>query len=112
MLPNKNSCGRWDKINSLLLVSLAVIINLFGGVPARANLVIIPTFDISITTNLNAAAIENTISNVIAYYQASFSDSVTVAIAFHADETVSLGASSTYYSQNISYSSIRASLAA
>ncbi len=83
----------------------------WGNIPAQANLVIIPTFDSAITSDANAAVIENTISNVIAVYQASFSDSVTVAITFHKVST-GLGASSTYYKQAISYSTFRANLAA
>ena len=112
MSPDKKSCGCWNGLKALLPVFLAVIFNLFGGGPVRANLVINPTFDSSITTHLNAAIIENTISNVIAVYQASFSDPVTVAITFYANENISLGASSTWYQGNVSYSSIRSNLLA
>ena len=50
--------------------------------PARAGLVIIPTFDSSITGDPNAAAIEGTINTAIGIYQAKFSDPITVHINF------------------------------
>jgi hypothetical protein len=45
-------------------------------------LVINPTFDSSITSNSNAAAIESTINAAIALYQSLFSDPITVEIRF------------------------------
>ena len=89
---------------------LAVIVIILASVPARANLVIIPTFDSTITSDPNAAVIMNTISNVIAVYQASFSDPVTVTILFH--ETASGLGQSQFYINTFSYSSVRANLAA
>ena len=49
---------------------------------ADVGLVIEPTFDSSITTNSNAAAIESTINDAIALYQSLFSDPITVEIRF------------------------------
>lgn len=45
-------------------------------------LVINPTFDSSITGDVNAAAIQATINNAIAIYEASFNDPITVNILF------------------------------
>jgi hypothetical protein len=88
---------------------MAAVLSLAGGTSARANLVIIPTFDSTITSDPNAAVIENTISNVITYLQSSFSDSVTVTITF-VKVSSGLGSSSTYYAQFLSYSTIRSRL--
>lgn len=49
---------------------------------AEASLVIHPTFDPSITTNSNAAAIESTINDAIALTQSLFSDPITVEMRF------------------------------
>ena len=45
-------------------------------------LVIIPTFDISITGNLKSAAIQSVINQAIARYQSLFKDPITVSILF------------------------------
>jgi hypothetical protein len=50
-------------------------------------LVINPTFDTSITSNPNAAAIEAMINRAIAIYESLFSDSVTVSILFRYSTT-------------------------
>ena len=102
---------RWNKLKSPIPVFWAVIFNLFGGLLAHGNLVINPTFDSTITSDPNAAIIENTISNVIAIYQASFSDPITVAITFQ-ETSNGLGASSTSYNMGISYSAIHTKLIA
>ena len=87
-----------------------MLVIFLGSASARANLVIIPTFDSTITSDANAAVIENTISNVIAYYQRSFSDNITVAITFH-ETTSGLGSSATYYGAT-SYTAVRSALVA
>jgi hypothetical protein len=55
---------------------------------------ITPTFDSTITSDPNAATIENTINTAIASYQSSFSDNINVNITFQ-EMTTGLGASST-----------------
>jgi len=45
-------------------------------------LVIIPTFDSSITSNLNSAAIQSVINKAIAMYQSQFKDAITVSILY------------------------------
>ena len=111
MSPNQNSRGRGDGLKFLWPVSLVVIFNLCAGGSAQGNLVINATFDSTITSDPNAATIEGTINSVIALYQASFSDPVTMAITFH-ETSSGLGFSSTYYNVGISYSSIHAKLVA
>jgi hypothetical protein len=98
-------------IKSLWPAVLAVFFSLAGGMPAAANLVIVPTWDSTITSDPNAATIKNTITNLIAVYEASFSDPVTVTITFAENQNV-LGESSTYYNQGIAYATVRAALVA
>jgi hypothetical protein len=64
---------------------------------------IIPTFDASITGDPQSATIQATINAAIAFYQANFSDLITVTITFK-EMGGGLGLSSTYYS-TFSYSS-------
>jgi hypothetical protein len=45
-------------------------------------LTIIPTFDATITNDVNASTIENTINSAIQLYQARFSNPITVSIQF------------------------------
>ena len=45
--------------------------------PANANLIIDPTFDVSITSDPNAAAIENAINTTIGIYETDFTDPIT-----------------------------------
>ena len=52
-----------------------------------SGLVINPTFDTSITSNPNAAAIESMINQAIALYQPLFSDPVTAEIRFRYSTT-------------------------
>jgi len=98
-------------IKSFYAVLLAVIFCLTCDLLAQANLVIVPTWDSTITSDPNAATIKNTITNLIAVYEASFSDPVTVTITF-AEMTTGLRQSSTYYNTGIQYSTVRAALVA
>jgi hypothetical protein len=72
-----------------------------SAAPAFGSLVITPTFDSSITSDPNAAAIEGTINQAIAVYQSTFSDPITVTITFQ-EMTSGLGSSNWWY-YNISY---------
>lgn len=78
--------------------------------PPSAGLIIIPVWDSTITSDPNAAAIENTINTAIQTYQGKFSDPITVTITF-AEMSSGLGQSSTYLG-TISYSSFYTALAA
>jgi hypothetical protein len=109
MIRNQNACGRWSRHQFFLPVFLAIILNIVGSVPARANLTIVPTWDSSITSDVNASSITNTILQFLAVYQASFSDNITVTITY-AEMSGGLGNSTSYYMPGISYSSYRASL--
>lgn len=62
------------------LAGLALLV--LAGLPARAQLVITPTFDATITGDPNAAAIIATINQAIQTYQTSFSDPINVKIKF------------------------------
>ncbi len=60
--------------------------------PARANLIITPTFDSSITGDTNAAAIEASINSAITMFEGTYSNSINVLIYFQ-EETTGLGGS-------------------
>jgi hypothetical protein len=55
--------------------------------PTGSGLVIIPTFDSSITGNPNAAAIQAMINQAVAIYQSLFSDQITIRILFRYSNT-------------------------
>jgi hypothetical protein len=54
----------------------------YGATLASAGLIITPTFDSSITTDPNAAAIEGVINSAIATYESTFSNPINVKIYF------------------------------
>src|ERR1035438_5274626 len=58
----------------------------FGIVTSAYSLTIIPTFDSSITTNANAAAIEAAINFSIGTLQSNLTDNATVKILFRSEE--------------------------
>jgi hypothetical protein len=70
---------------------------------ASTHLTIVPTFDSTITSDPNAAAIESTINAAINIYQTYFSDPITVKLDFK-EMTSGLGQSSTYI-ESVSYTS-------
>lgn len=77
------SCGASaDKAvkQALLLAGLLAVV---GG-SASADLIIVPTFHSSITSDANSAGIISTINTAISWYQSTFSDNVTVNITFKA----------------------------
>ncbi len=84
------------------LVASAAVALLGLGAPARG-LIITPTFDISITSDPNAAAIEGTINQAIQVYQSTFIDPINVTIKFQ-EMTTGLGQSNFFF-YNISYAS-------
>jgi hypothetical protein len=74
-------------------------------------LVIVPTFDSTITTDPNATAIEATINSAIQDYESYFSNNVTVNITFKENDSISLGQSNwSYYAET--YTSYLAALKA
>jgi hypothetical protein len=94
--------GRRRGALAILATTLAIAF-LGSSPPLSANLVIVPTFDSSITGDPNAAAIEGVINGAISDYEARFTDPITVAIQFH-EMGSGLGESSTFF-QTISYNS-------
>lgn len=84
-----------------------------SSIPAQsqqsAGLTITPTFDSSITSDGNAAVIEATINDVIAEYEAEFTDKITVKITF-AEMTTGLGQSN-FFEVSVPYAQFRNALA-
>jgi hypothetical protein len=74
-----------------------------------AGLIIVPTFDSTITSDPNAVAIEAAINSAIGIIESQFSDPITVTITF--SEGSGLGSSSTYFG-NLPYSTFLAALKA
>ena len=72
-------------------------------------LIIIPTFDSSITSDPSAAAIEAAINGAIHVLQSNLVDNVTVNVTFVSDETVGLGQSSTF-GNDVAYSAFLTAL--
>ncbi len=97
-------CSSFSLIRLWLAVALVT-----GGMSAQA-LVIVPTFDSSITGDANAATIESTINTAIQFYEARFSDPITVTIEFQEISTAGLFGHSSWWYYNISYSQYRADL--
>jgi hypothetical protein len=62
------------------------------ALPAHANLVITPIFDVSITGDANAAAIEAVINSAASFYNSTFTNPINVSIKFQ--EGGGLGGSS------------------
>lgn len=95
---------------SLRPALLAVAIGLVGLAPSYANMVIVPAFDSSITGNVNAVAIENTINSVIAVYGATFADNITVNLLF---KSVGTGLGQSFTSAgSVSYTGFHGALVA
>src|SRR5580698_7691625 len=55
--------------------------------PAQAQIIITPTFDSSITTNPNSAALQTDINNAITLYESIFTDNINVSILFRYSTT-------------------------
>jgi hypothetical protein len=93
------------------LVPAAVLGLLIGAAGrAEAGIIITPTFDSSITSDPNAAAIEGAIQGAINDYQARFTDPITVNITFR-EMTSGLGQSN-FSLFSLPYATARAALAA
>lgn len=75
-----------------------------------SGLTINPTFDSTITSDPNAAKIEATINNVIAEYNAAFSNPITVNITFKEETTGLANSNWSYYT--VPYASVYSKLAA
>ncbi len=88
-----NQSGRRHRRRWLGLVCLSMLVLAVGGRAARA-LLIVPTYDSSITSNANAAAIQAAIGTAINTVDGLYSDAGTVGIYFKFNASV-LGSTST-----------------
>jgi len=91
-------------------VPVVVTMVLLVAAPVRAGLIINPSFDASITSDPNAAAIEATINAAIGVYEGDFGDPITVNILFQEIHN-GLGFSSAAFT-TIPYSQFLATLTA
>ena len=82
---------RFSLLQGAVTLGLVSLLN----APSQAQLVIVPTFDSSITSSANSAQIQAGINTALAFYGATYSNPVTIHITFVADESVGLGQSST-----------------
>lgn len=73
-------------------------------------LTIVPTFDSTITSDPNAVTIENTINAAIQFYEARFSDPITVTILFQEINTSGFYGTSQWWYYGIPYSQYRSAL--
>ncbi|HWA84105.1 MAG TPA: NF038122 family metalloprotease [Fimbriimonadaceae bacterium] len=103
----KRSCLISGRIRGVAVLAVAAAL---GLTTAQANLTINPTYDSSITSDPNAAAIESCLNQVCAFYNASFTDSITVNVTFH-NATSGLG-SNNPAKVTIPYATFRTALAA
>jgi hypothetical protein len=86
------------------------LIFLAVAVPARPGLIILPTFDSSITSDLNSAIIENSINSAISLFESTYTNNFTATIYFQ-ESPSGLGSSNFYY-YNLSYATFYAALVA
>jgi hypothetical protein len=70
------------KFSRVVLPVTGAVLCLLVTAPARASLIINPTFAANIASDPNAAQIEAAINSAISVYQSTFSDSITVNITF------------------------------
>ncbi len=113
--PSRINCrdfreGRRRRIQLIVNSVVPALLLALASSTTRAGLVITPTYDASITSDLNAGTIENTIQNTINLYESDFTNNLTVSIEF-GEMSSGLGQNNTY-SGTVSYSAYRAALAA
>lgn len=96
--------------NSLRLLAVTGILAACAAQGNAASLVIVPTFDSTITKLSTAATIESTINTVIATYEADITTPITVYITFK-NMTTGVGASS-YNNYIVTYSNYLKALTA
>jgi hypothetical protein len=78
--------------------------------PARPGLIILPTFDSSITSDANSAIIESSINSAISLFESTYTNNFTAAIYFQ--ESASGLGSSNFYDYSASYSTFYSALVA
>jgi hypothetical protein len=92
-------------------VRLLLILALLTFSVSTQALTIIPSFDATITNDVNAATIESTINTAIQLYQLRFTNPTTVTIQFKEISTAGLYGQSSWWYYNLSYSTFRNALA-
>lgn len=95
----------------VFVCAAAASLSLAAAQPSHA-LVIVPTYDVSITGHPSAGTIMGSINSLLTIYQNTFSDPITVNITFKADESIGLGQSVSFLSNSIPYNAYRAALVA
>ena len=108
-LVSKRGQGPGLLVRTSLQLLLGIIAAATVTLPARANLIISPTFAANITSDSNAATIEGTINAAVAVYESDFTDPITVHVTFQ--EGGGLGSSNVFFT-NISYAAYLAALTA
>ena len=101
---------RWPIARRVVCTAAALAATLAAAGSCSAGLRITPLFGSTITSDPNAAIIESTINAAIGVYEKSFTNNISVSIAF-GEMSSGLGQSSTYYN-TISYQQYRSALAA
>jgi hypothetical protein len=87
---------------AFLLLALAV--------PARSSLILLPTFDSSITSDPNSAIIESSINSAISLFESTYTNNFTASIYFQ--ESPSGLGSSNFYDYSVGYSTFYSALVA
>ncbi len=80
----------------------ALLVTAAACLPLHASLIIVPTFDSSITSQSGAAAIESTIDSAISFFESTYTNNISVSIDFYA-MTSGLGESQEGFVYNQSY---------
>lgn len=89
------------KHKSSLFPGLAALIALMQfGVPVRANLIISPIFDASITTDANASGIESTINAAIGFLENTYTNPIDVTIEFQEGSALGYNQEGFVYTEN------------
>jgi len=78
----------------------ALVLLIAAGVPAKANLIINPLFDFSITNDPNASGIENTINAAIAFFENTYSNPIDVTIEFQEGSALGYNQEGFVYTEN------------
>lgn len=97
-----------SKYRQGLAVPKMSLLLLAGCFPALANLIIVPTFDstsFGTLSTANRTAAQNTINSVIATYQSSILDSITVHITFDISQSAGVLGQTTFTAYQVPYSS-------
>ena len=79
---------------------VALFVLLEFGVPGKANLIITPIFDSSITRDVNASGIESTINAAIGFFESTYSNPIDVIIEFQEGSALGYNQEGFVYTEN------------